>query len=60
MVHDINFIGLMFIREYYKLEFSTHLDTWEFNSSDTLLSEINFQDGMIKAIYINGKFNQCN
>ena len=56
MVHDINFIGLMFIREYYKLEFSTHLDTWEFNSSDTLLSKINFQDGMIKAIYINGEF----
>ena len=56
MVHDINFIGLMFIREYYKLEFSTHLDTWEFNSSDALLSKINFQDGMIKAIYINGKF----
>ena len=56
MVHNINFIELMFIHEYYKLEFSTQLDAWEFNSSDALLSKINIQDGMIKEIYINNTF----
>ena len=56
MAHDINHIGLIYASEYYKIEFSSTLDNWEFNSSNAPLGEIDIQDGMIKDIYINGKF----
>jgi len=56
MAHDINHIGLIYASEYYKIEFSSTLDNWEFNSSNAPLGEIDIQDGMIKDIYINSTF----
>ena len=56
MAHDINHIGLIYASEYYKIEFSSTLDNWEFNSSNAPLGEIDTKDGKIKDIYINSTF----
>jgi len=54
--HDINHIGLIYACEYYKIDFSSTLDNWEFNSSNAPLGEIDIKDGKIKDIDINSTF----